>query len=87
MRKLIFVVAILVLITSLGLTSSPSSASSDTCTPCRQQCQNEGAERQLDCLVDPSETFESCKTKYFQYVNSCYSVFCNYGGLCQPILD
>lgn len=86
MRKLVFILALLLVAVS-GFPFSSTAATGNSCTTCREQCRDEGIQKELDCLVNPSETFETCKAKYFQYVNSCTSVFCNYGGLCQFEID
>lgn len=88
MRKSIFVlVVLLILVGGLGASSNNSLASSDTCAPCINQCKDEGIRKELSCFDNPEKTFEQCKTEYYQYVNTCTAVFCNYGGLCQMVID
>lgn len=81
MRKSIFVLVVLLLLAGISFPSGKSSASADLCTPCRTKCQDEGMQKQYECLGTPTP-YEQCKAEYFQYVSNCTAVFCNYGGLC-----
>lgn len=86
MKRILILLVFLILVGNLAF-GSTSAAIGDSCTTCWNQCRAEGMERQMSCLEDPNQTYETCKSNYFQYVNNCGAVFCSYGGLCQMIID